>query len=79
MYKSHLYKALNVQIKETNVFGYFKHANYLGMHAIAACPVEPTKSVGLRLFSWHTKHNPTDYAATNRLSLFALLSAPLES
>ena len=43
------------------------------MHAITACPVEPTKSVGLH---WHTQHNPTDSAAPKRLSLFTLLTAP---
>ena len=26
------------------------------MHAITACPVEPTKSVGLHLVSWPTNH-----------------------
>ena len=49
------------------------------MHAITACPMKPTKSVGLRLVSWPTKHNPTDFAAPNRLSLFALLTAPWNS
>ena len=46
------------------------------MHAIADCPVEHTKSIGLILVNWPTKHNPTDFAAPNRLSLFASLSAP---
>ena len=67
MYKSHLYKTLNAQISFVQSLEYnfclkihfLKLATYPGIHAIAACPVEPKKSVWLHLVSRPTKHNQT--------------------
>ena len=52
-----LYKHFNVQISFVQNIECTKNKFLIpGMNAIAAYPVEPTKSVGLCLVSWPTKH-----------------------
>ena len=60
-------------LKHVSGFGWGCTLAYLGMNPIAACPVEPTKSVVVTLL---LKCNPTAFAARHRLDLFTPLTAP---
>ena len=66
--QSRTYKHLNVQISfvqslefanfEIGIFLYMKYVTYPGILAVAACPVEPTNSVGFmlgQLIGWESR------------------------